>query len=97
METDDIFARPLTDAESARTLKDRSKHYQSHSHVASSSSIIGTVVLAEERVAEYQALAEKESGRDLTLDEARREATRLVEYFLLLARPLPHGREEETS
>lgn len=78
-------SKPLTDRKTTRTLKDRSKHYQSNKDASPASSIIGTIVLDDAQVAEYQRIA-RGRGRELTEDEARAEGTRLVEFFLILAR-----------
>jgi hypothetical protein len=47
------------------------------------------VQLTKKQIEEFQDLWEKEFGERLTQGEAEAEAKRLLEFFLILTRPLP--------
>lgn len=50
--------------------------------------------LSDEEVQEFIELYRKETGKTLSLKEAREAASNLLELYLLLSRPLPGERKK---
>jgi hypothetical protein len=55
------------------------------------------MLLSDKDVEEFRAVYKEDTGEDLTLDEAREIASRMLELYKLLARPLPSEIEERAK
>ena len=55
------------------------------------------MLLNDETCEEFRQVYKKDTGEDITIEEAREIASRLLELYRLLAQPLPSEREARTT
>lgn len=53
--------------------------------------------LSEKSIAEFPKIWKEQFGETLTMDQAKMEGERLLEFYYELSRPLPSEKKEKTS